>query len=250
MSVGVSIDASDAVCWITISRPEAANALRIEDLTAIADTLREIDDATRAVVFTGAGDRHFSAGMHLDTFRGCTAVTARRKISIVADTLRAVRLCPVPTVALLNGVCLGAAFELALSCDIRIAHWGVKVGLPEVKLGIPSVADAALLPRFIGLSMAREMILTGDLYSLSELGYGLANRLVSQGQLRSELDLMLTALMRPSRQVIRAQKFLFERWLDSGISASVASSVDCFGDLFADRSVLDSIETYAKKIVG
>ncbi|WP_219418848.1 enoyl-CoA hydratase/isomerase family protein [Pseudonocardia nigra] len=235
----------DHVRWITINRPEIANALRIEDLGLIADAVRGIDDDVRAVVLTGAGDRAFSAGMHLDTFRSATPVTARRLIGRVGDFLRAVRRAPVPTVAVLNGVCLGAAFELALACDIRIAQPGVRVGLPEVKLGIPSVADAALLPAFVGLSRAREMILTGDLYDLEALGPGFANRVVEPDGLRAETAAMLAKLTLPTRQVIAAQKSLFETWLDTGISTSVSTSVDVFGDLFADPATVEAVESYA-----
>jgi enoyl-CoA hydratase/carnithine racemase len=82
-------------------------------------------------------------------------------ISSVRDCIGAIRRAPVPTVAMINGYCLGAASELALACDLRVAHLDVFVGLPEVKLGIPSVADAALLHHYVGLSRAKEIILTG-----------------------------------------------------------------------------------------
>lgn len=237
----------DRVRWITFNRPEVANALRIEDLDHVADAVRDLgagDGAVRAIVFTGAGERAFSAGMHLDTFRAATPITARRLIGRVGDFLRAVRLAPVPTVAMLNGVCLGAALELALACDIRIAHPGVLLGLPEVKLGIPSVVDAALLPAFVGLSRAREMILTGDLYDLDAFGPGFANRVVEQEQLRAGTLAMLEKLTGPTPQVIAAQKSLFETWLNSGISTCVSTSVDVFGDLFADPATAEAVEGY------
>jgi enoyl-CoA hydratase/isomerase-like protein/CoA transferase family III len=131
------------------------------------------------------------------------------------DFLRATRQSPVPTVAMLNGACLGAAFELALACDIRIARPGVRIGLPEVKLGIPSVADAALLPGFVGLAKAREMILTGDLYDIAELGSAFANRVVEPDRLCAETERMLETLTAPTRQVIAAPKSLFETWLEA-----------------------------------
>jgi len=243
--MGLPIVTDDAhIRWITIDRPEVANALHIEDLDHIADAVRGIDETTRAIVFTGSGDRAFSAGMHLDTFRAATPVTARRLIARVGDFLRAARQSPVPTVAMLNGACLGAAFELALACDIRIARPGVRVGLPEVKLGIPSVADAALLPGFVGLAKAREMILTGDLYDIAELGPAFANRVVEPDRLHAETGKVLEALTAPTRQVIAAQKRLFETWLDSGISTSVATSVDVFGDLFAEPVTNEAVEGY------
>jgi enoyl-CoA hydratase len=234
----------DRVRWITFNRPDTANALRIEDLDHVADAVRDLGEGIRAIVFTGAGSRTFSAGMHLDAFRDLTPITARRLIGRVADFLRAVRLTPVPTVAMLNGACLGAALELALACDIRIAHPAVRLGLPELKLGIPSVADAALLPAFVGLSRAREMILTGDLYDLEAFGPGFANRVVEPERLRSATLAMLEKLTGHTPQVIAAQKSLFETWLNSGITTSVSTSVDVFGDLFDDPATAEAVESY------
>jgi len=234
----------DRVRWITFNRPEAANALRVEDLDHVADAVRDLGGGIRAIVFTGAGERTFSAGMHLDAFRDLTPITARRLIARVADFLRAVRLSPVPTVAMLNGACLGAALELALACDIRIAQPAVRLGLPEVKLGIPSVADAALLPAFVGLSRAREMILTGDLYDLEAFGPGFANRVAEPERLRAATLAMLEKLTGHTPQVIAAQKSLFETWLNDGITTSVSTSVDVFGDLFDDPATAVAVESY------
>lgn len=229
--------------WITFDRPEIANALRLEDLDHVADAMRDLGD-TRAVVFTGSGERAFSAGMHLDTFRDATPITARRLIGRVADFLRAVRRAPVPTVAMLNGVCLGAAMELALACDLRVAHEGVRLGLPEVKLGIPSVVDAALLPAFVGLSKAREMILTGELYELAAFGPGFANRLAEPGELRTVTAELLRRVTASTPQVLAAQKALFEVWLNDGLAESVATSIDVFGDLFADPATAQAVAAY------
>jgi enoyl-CoA hydratase len=232
------------VRWITFDRPASANALRIEDVVLVADAVRGIDDGIRAVVFTGSGNRAFSSGMHLETFRDLDPDGARVTITQIADLLRAVRLCPVPTVAMLNGACIGAAFELALVCDVRVAHPDVRVGLPEVLLGIPSVVDAALLPAFVGLSKARELILTGGLYRLTELGGQLANRVVPAEELRAATEEMLERLTRPTASVIAAQKRLFESWLNNGIEASVAGSVDVFADHFADPTTAEAIAGY------
>lgn len=234
----------DHVRWITFDRPAIANALTIDDVGMATDAVRDAGEDMRAIVFTGTGDRAFSAGMHIDTFRGIDSDGARRAITQIGDLLRTVRLSPLPTIALLNGVCVGAAFELALACDIRIAHPDVRVGLPEVKLGIPSVVDAALLPAFVGLSKARELILTGDLHELTDLGCHLANRVVPSEQLRSATQEMLAKLTGPTRQVIAAQKMLFETWLNNGIAASVAASITVFADHFADPATGEAVAAY------
>jgi enoyl-CoA hydratase len=234
------------VRWITFDRPEAANALRAEDLEPLADAVRGIGPGTRAIVFTGAGERVFSAGMHLDTFTELDPPTARRMISRLADLLRAVRQSPVATVAMLNGTCIGAALELALVCDLRTARPGVRLGLPEVKLGVPSVVDAALLPAFVGLSRAREMILTGDLYELDAFGPGFANRVAGPDELAGATRELLAKVTAPTREVVAAQKALFETWLEHGISTSVATSVDVFADVFAQPATRAAVAAYRR----
>lgn len=233
---------------ITLNRPEHANALRLEDVDALAAAVRDAGTQTRVIVVTGAGDRAFGAGMHLDVFRDAAPEDGRAIISRLADCLRTVRTAPVPTIARLGGVCLGAAFELALACDVRVAHAGVRVGLPEVKLGIPSVVDAALLPDFLGPAMAHELILTGDLYSLAELGAGrLVNRLVeSPRELDGAVAELAAKLAAPTREVLAAQKGLFETWRNDGLAAGVEASVDVFAEVFALPVTRDAIDRYRR----
>jgi enoyl-CoA hydratase len=232
--------------WITFDRPEAANALRPDDLEPLADAVRGIGPDVRAIAFTGAGERAFCAGMHLDTFAELDPPAARRMISRLADLLRAVRQAPVATVAVLNGACIGAALELALACDLRTARPGVRLGLPEVKLGIPSVVDAALLPAFVGLSRAREMILTGDLYDLDAFGPGFANRVAEPAELLAATRELLARVTAPTREVVAAQKALFETWLEHGISTSVAASVDVFAGVFAEPATRAAVAAYRR----
>jgi enoyl-CoA hydratase/carnithine racemase len=163
---------------------------------------------------------------------------------LLAACLRAIRLAPIPTVAMINGYCLGAAFEMALACDVRVAQPEVRFGLPEVKLGIPSVLEAALLVDHIGLSKAKELIMTGDLYSAADLPPGLVNRTAPPDQLRSATVALLGALTSPTREVIAAQKSLFETWLNAGLDDSIETSTDVFASIFEHPSTAQAIAQY------
>jgi enoyl-CoA hydratase len=233
------------VRWITMDRPEVANALTLDDLAIITDAARGLGPGTRAIVLTGAGERSFSAGMHVDTFAGLDPGTSRAVITKVRDCIGAIRLAPVPTIAMINGYCLGAAFEMALACDLRAAHADVRFGLPEVKLGIPSVIDAALLYHFVGLSKAKEIIMTGDLYSAADLAcFGLVNRIAERGRLRHAVDELLRSVTAPTREVMAAQKLLFETWLNHGLQHGIDTSVDVFAGLFSAPATTEAIDRY------
>jgi len=234
----------NSVRWLTLNRPDVLNALTLEDLTALREAVLGIGPEVRAIVVTGAGDRAFSSGMHVATFADLTPTTSRHVIDEVGACLGAIRLAPVPTVAMINGYCLGAAFELALACDVRVAHAEVRFGLPEVKLGIPSVVEAALLPHYVGLSKAKEMILTGDLYAASDLPPGLVNRLAPRTQLREVTETLLRSLTMPTREVIAAQKSLFETWLNCGLEESIATSKDVFAHMWDSPATAAAVARY------
>ena len=236
----------DGIRTIVLNRPEILNALTLEDLDAIREAVAEASasGAVRGLVLTGAGDRAFSAGMHVDTFRDADRASGRELIGRVGDCVGAIRLAAIPTVAMINGYCLGAAFEMALAADVRVAAPDARFGLPEVRLGIPSVIDAALLLHHIGLSKAKEMLLTGDLYTAGDLPPGLVNRTAPAGSLRSAADELLASLTASTPEVLAAQKSLVETWLNVGLQEGIEASKAVFGDVFAEPATGEAIARY------
>jgi enoyl-CoA hydratase/carnithine racemase len=232
------------VRWITFDRPEVLNALTLEDLDVAREAAADLPGEIRALVFTGSGELAFSAGMHLETFASADPHDGRSIIERVGAFVGAARRAPVPTVAMVNGYCLGAAFELALACDVRVAHPDVRFGLPEVKLGIPSVVEAALLRHHIGLSKATELILTGELYSPDELPDGLVNRLVPREELHAATEDLVRVLTANTPEVIAAQKELLAAWLETGLDEGIERSKDVFGRVFELPATRHTIERY------
>ena len=160
----IAVDRRGPYLWVTFDRPDKLNVLHAEDLPGLRDVIVNLDPGVTGLVFTGAGSAAFSAGMNIETFVGMDRASAKAFIGQLAGIMQAIRRSPVVTVAAVSGYCLGGAFELALACDLRVVTTTAAFGLPEIKVGVPSVIDAALLPGFVGLSKAREMILTGDPY--------------------------------------------------------------------------------------
>jgi len=237
--------------WITFDRPEKLNILHPEDLSELRDVIAALDSGVRAIVFTGAGEVAFSAGMNIEAFIDLTPARAHALIGDLAQVMQAVRRSPVVTVAAVNGYCLGAAFELALACDLRVVSPTASFGLPEIKVGVPSVIDAALLPAFVGLSKAREMVLTGDIYELDQLPPGsIANVVAEPGELAAVAESLLDRIATHSRPVTAAQRRLFDVWLNNPLDASVNASMTEFAKVFESQETHEQIARHHKRITG
>ncbi|MCE0762606.1 enoyl-CoA hydratase/isomerase family protein [Pseudonocardia kujensis] len=238
---------------VTLDRPEARNALTagdVRDLQAAFDPGRLGPD-TRAVVVGAATDpAHpvFSAGMHVDEFLALGSVAeAEAFIGRLRDLLRAVRTAPVPVLVAVDGPCIGAAFELALAADLRVATTRAAFGLPEVRLGIPSVVDAALLQQHVGLALAKEIVLTGDLYPVDRLG-ALCNAVVEPSGLAGAVEELLGKVTGHTRTVLAAQKRLFETWQNTGLAAGADRSVQEFAGVFAEAETREVLADYRARL--
>jgi enoyl-CoA hydratase/carnithine racemase len=228
---------------ITLNRPEVANALTLDDLAAIEAGVRDLPADVRAVVVRGGGRSVFSAGMHVDTFLTTPPDQGRALIERVGSCVGAVRLAPVPTLAVVEGHCLGAAFELALACDIRVCSTAATFGLPEVRLGIPSVVDAALLAEYVGLGKAKEMILTGAIYPVDAVP-AIANVVATADEVDDVVSELVRVLLSSTREVLAAQKSLFETWLNNGLADGIEVSKQVFADVFALPVTQQAIVAY------
>ncbi|WP_084216592.1 enoyl-CoA hydratase-related protein [Pseudonocardia spinosispora] len=233
---------------VTLDRPAKLNTLRPEDIRALGAAM-ELDPDVRTVVFRGAGDRAFTAGMHVDSFDGLTTETARAFISGLRDMLQAVRTAPVATICAVDGYCLGVGFELALACDIRVASTRSSFGLPEIKVGIPSVADAALLAQHVGLSFAKEMILTGDLYPLRRFeASGLCNEVVEPDALDGAVSRWVARVGGHTATATASQKRLFEIWQNTTLATGTALSVSEFASVFAAEETHTQLAAYRRNL--
>lgn len=237
--------------WITFDRPEKLNVLHPEDLRELRDVIASLTSGVQAILFTGAGQAAFSAGMNIEAFVGLTPARAHALIDDLAQVMRAIRHSPVVTVAAVNGYCLGAGFELALACDLRVVATTASFGLPEIKVGLPSVIDAALLPAFVGLSKAREMVLTGDVYKLDQLPPdSVANLVAEPGGLGAAVEGLLDRIAAHPRTVTAAQRRLFDVWLNNPLDASVNASITEFAQVFESQETHEQIARHHSRIIG
>ncbi|WP_281216993.1 enoyl-CoA hydratase [Lysinibacillus capsici] len=162
---------------ITLSRPEAANAMSVQLLHELSDTLDQIngDPAVRVVLLTGAGEKAFCAGADLKERKGMSDRQVKQIVQLIGATVAKIETLAQPVIAVLNGVAFGGGLELALACDLRIAATHVKLGLTETSLGIiPGAGGTQRLPRLIGLGKAKELIYTARRLNAEEAeNYGI-----------------------------------------------------------------------------
>lgn len=228
--------AGGRVALVTIANPAKLNALSAAAIRQLTEAMLGLaaDAQLRAVVLTGAGDKAFSGGVKLEELGATTPATAREGITRLHRCISAVRACPVPVIARINGYCIGGALELAAACDLRIAADHARFGMPEVRLGIPSVIEAALLARLTGAGRARWLLLTGELIDAAEaLRWGLVERVVDAGALDNEVDQALDAILAGGAQAILAQKRLNRAYEELPFAEAVALSVDEFERAYA-----------------
>jgi len=236
VTVGIALErrAQGLVARVTIDRPAKLNALDGATLEGIAAALAGLPAGTRAVALTGAGERAFAGGADVQELAALDERSARAFIGRVHHACAALRACPLPVIARVNGLCLGAGLELAAACDLRIAAAHAQFGMPEVRLGIPSVVEAALLPRLVGAGRARWLVLTGEnIDAQRALAWGLVERVAAAGALDAQVDAALDALLAAGDAALRAQKRLCKLWEEAPLEDCVRQSIDEFAAAYA-----------------
>ena len=219
------------VAFVTLDNQKKLNTLNralMTEFIAAVVSLSAIDDL-RAVVLSGAGDRAFIGGADIPEMSGLDPASARDFITLVHQTCDCLRRCPVPVIARIDGFALGAGLEVAVSCDLRVATDRAKFGMPETKVGIPSVVEAALIPRLIGGGRARELLMLGEIIDAqTALNWGLVERVVAPNMLDAEVERVLRALFAAGPQAVRLQKTLMQQWENLPADQAIAAGIDAF----------------------
>jgi enoyl-CoA hydratase/carnithine racemase len=232
---------------LTINRPERSNALNtrvIVELRQAVEATREGPE-TRVIVVTGAGERSFVGGADLHELGQLDVLKGEQFIRTLHESLRALREHPVPVIAAVNGHALGAGLELLMSCDIAIASENAQLGMPEVKVGLPSVIECALMPGIIGLMRTRELLLTGDPIDAHEAHrIGLVNQVVPPAELAAAVKRMAERLMANGPRALFLQKELINRWLNLPMDEAIEAGVKSLASAFATDEPQRAMEAF------
>ena len=250
MASGVGITRQDGIATLSIEGRTHLNLLGPAVFQALYRQVVECgaDDTLRAIILRGAGDRAFSAGVDLREMRDLTPLTAEAFIRSLHRAARVLLDVPVPVVAAIQGPCLGGALELALAADIRVASSDAIFGLPEVRVGLPSVIEASLLPPTVGLGRARRMLLTGETVDAAEaLRIGLIDEVVNPDRLHDVAMHTAREFLGMARPVLAAQKDIVGKWLEMGEAESSEYTIKTFALGFATPYPHEAMTAFLEK---
>jgi enoyl-CoA hydratase/carnithine racemase len=186
--------------------------------------------------------------MDVHVLAGLDVARAKALITALHEAIQAVHAAPFPVVAAVNGHALGAGFELAIACDLRVAARGATFGLPEVRVGVPSVIEAALLAPLVGPGRAAELLLCGESIGADEaLTWGLVNRVVPPEALDATVETVVQKILAGAPAAIRLQKELMIRWRSTDLTSAVEYGVNAFAISYATPDAAEGLRAFLEK---
>ncbi|KAJ6102036.1 hypothetical protein N7486_004463 [Penicillium sp. IBT 16267x] len=225
------------IAHLTISRPAKLNALNTPLLEQLPKTFESITSQNAdllGIVLTGAGPKSFIGGADISEMAQLNSPPAAEAfISKVHTACNSIRNCPVPVIGRINGYALGAGLEMAASCDLRVASSNAVFGMPEVRIGIPSVVEAALLPGLIGWGRTRQLLMLGENIDAREaFRWGLVEKIVESEELDEAVEIWLSQLDKNGPLAVRRQKSLMRTWENVSVDQAIQAGVSAFREAF------------------
>ena len=240
----------DVLVW-TLNRPEALNAFNrplLKALRATADAARD-DRSVRCAIITGAGERAFSAGADLKERRGMSIDETCLFVDLIGTTFDAVARLPFPTIAAVNGVAFGGGMELLLACDLRVLVDSAQIGLTEVSVGImPGAGGTQRLPRIVGTTRAKELILSARRLSAQEAHeMGVANRVVARDELMQTAQALAERIAQQAPLAVRQAKHAIDAGLDTSLAAGLQIEAAAYAELLHTQDRVEGLTAFAEK---
>jgi enoyl-CoA hydratase/carnithine racemase len=223
------------VVRLTICNAGTLNILGSAVINGVREGLQALarERQLRVLVIAGQSEKSMIGGADIKELAKLDQASAEKFITGLRDLCEAVRAFPSPVIARMPGWCLGGGLEVAAACDFRIAAHDAKFGMPEVRVGIPSVIHAALLPRLIGWGRARWLVMTGEnIDAATALAWGLIDVVAPEGGLDAAVEQTVAALLACGPEALRTQKTLLRQWEELPLTESVNLSIGVFGKSF------------------
>jgi enoyl-CoA hydratase len=246
----IKFEIEDHVALITVNRPKALNALNSETLKELESAVEEVaaDDNIFVFIITGQG-KAFVAGADIAEMRDFNPEEARRFAKLGHKVFNRISSLCKPSIAAINGYALGGGCELALACDIRVANDLIKIGQPEVGLGItPGFGATKRMVQVVGESKAKELIFTGEYLDANQAKeIGLVNKVVKQDVLMPEVMKMAHQIASKAQLAVRYAKLAIDRshYADSQTASHIETSA--FSLCFANEDQKEGMSAFLEK---
>ena len=222
------------VAILTVCGRTSLNLIGIDTVRRCTEGIRShaTDQNLRCAVLQGNSERAFIGGADLKEIQALETHNAAEFVSAIHALCDAVREFPVPIIARIKGFCLGGGLEIAAACDFRICDSSAVFGMPEVKVGVPSVVEAALLPSLIGWGKTRELVYRGNLIDASEAQrIGLVEQYVD-GDIDDAMAAAIGDILDAAPNAIRLQKELLRQWESLPVAQAIEAGLPIFAQAF------------------
>ncbi|HKX45954.1 MAG TPA: enoyl-CoA hydratase-related protein [Planctomycetota bacterium] len=244
-------EAAGGVATVTVARPKVMNALNDATLHELADAFDRAaaDDAVRALVLTGDGEKAFVAGADINELARMNPLGAKRLAAFGQSVLDRLERLGKPSVAMINGFALGGGLELALACTLRTMSATARIGLPETSLGIiPGYGGTQRLARLAGPGVAREWVLTGDMFGAEEAHrVGVVNRVFAPEALREGTAKLVATILSRGPVAVRLALETIRRGLDMTLTEGLTIETDMFGLAATTADMKEGMAAFLEK---
>ncbi|TCP29245.1 enoyl-CoA hydratase/carnithine racemase [Scopulibacillus darangshiensis] len=247
----ITFEINNHLAYVTLDRPEVLNCFdysTLLELEEVVQTLHTSKDA-RVVVFTGAGEKAFSAGADLKERKQLNEQEVRRNVKKIGDVFSQIASLPQPTIAAVNGYAFGGGFELALACDFRIASSHAKLGLTETSWAIiPGAGGTQRLPRLIGQAKAMELVLTARKLSADKAkDYGILNEVVDKAELMSACTRLAEEMMQNGPIALQQAKFAIRNGMNVDLQTGLQIESKAYEMTIPTKDRVEALTAFNEK---
>lgn len=223
------------IATVSFDNIARANCLTSELVAEIGDAFRALAarDTLRVAVLASASEGAFCGGANVAELGAFDAEGARSYITALHETIQAIRDLPVPVIARIQGVCIGAGLEMVAGCELRIAADHATFSMPEVVLDIPSVIEAALLPRLIGWGRTNWLLYRGDAITAETAeNWGLVEKTVPAAELDTAIAECAETLAANGPTGMQLQKTLMRDWERLPLGQAIEAGIDALAEAY------------------
>ncbi|MGE7183482.1 enoyl-CoA hydratase-related protein [Peribacillus sp. NPDC006672] len=237
--------------YITVNRPDVLNCFDYGTLSELQEVIDAVyaDDDIRVVIFTGAGEKAFSAGADLKERKTLNDVEVRRNVKSIRDVFNSIAGLPQPTIAAVNGYALGGGFEWLLSCDFAIAAEGVSLGLTETSWAIiPGAGGTQRLPRLIGEMKAKQLIFTAKKLTAEEAcRLGILLKVVPRDQLMAVCEELAADIMKNGPIAVKQAKYAITQGMNTDLQTGMAIEGKAYELTIPTQDRLEALQAFSER---